>query len=279
MVKIVTWNLNGFRSVHNKGGLNRIVLEHEPEFLFFQEVKCAEQDAEKFGHSTDYYQLFESSTIPGRHGVACYIKTDYMDDVIENQYIWEGPEEEGDVHPIDPNVEGSREARIQVVACLLPTCTVVFINVYSVNSRRDLSRLSARKDFDDHLNLLVERMRLKYGMDAKIFVVGDLNVVAEPIDYHGVLLPRQSGMTDQERDSFKKLLSHNGLVDTFRHANPDVKAFSWWSYMANARAKDLGWRIDYILASENALAGIHSVSILEDYYESDHAPILLEIDL
>ena len=112
-----------------------------------------------------------------------------------------------------------------------------------------------------------------------IIICGDLNVAATPLD---LARPEANvnnpGFSPQEREKFSALLDA-GFVDSFRHLHPDEKKYSWWSYRANAREKNIGWRIDYFLTSDFAADAIKSVDILTDVYGSDHCPVSLEIDL
>lgn len=112
-----------------------------------------------------------------------------------------------------------------------------------------------------------------------IIICGDLNVAATPLD---LARPEANvnnpGYSPQEREKFSALLGA-GFVDSFRHLHPDEKKYSWWSYRANAREKNIGWRIDYFLTSDFAADSIKSADILTDVYGSDHCPVSLEIDL
>lgn len=112
-----------------------------------------------------------------------------------------------------------------------------------------------------------------------IIVCGDLNVAASDIDLKNPKANRNNaGFTDQEREAFQKLLG-SGFVDAYRYLYPDKVEYSWWSYMRNARANNAGWRIDYFLVSDWAADRIKECRIDTDIYGSDHAPVLLEIDI
>ena len=112
-----------------------------------------------------------------------------------------------------------------------------------------------------------------------IIICGDLNVAANEIDIKNPKANRNNaGFTDQEREKFQRLLDL-GFVDTFRYMHPDKVEYSWWSYMANARARNIGWRIDYFLISDWAKDCIKSAEIMTDIFGSDHAPVLLDIDI
>lgn len=112
-----------------------------------------------------------------------------------------------------------------------------------------------------------------------IIICGDLNVAATPLDIKN---PKSNvgnaGFTPEEREKFQALLQ-SGFVDTFRYMHPDKQEFSWWSYMRQARERNIGWRIDYFLLSEFAKESIRDAKILTDVYGSDHAPVLLEVDI
>lgn len=287
-MKIVSWNVNGFRSVERQGGFTRLIREHKPEVIMLQEVKCvADQASEITDGIVKYSRFFTGSVIKGRHGVAMYVREDYIDGPLGGLGNIAGIEPTNGVgdyltnHPIDPVIlgTGTRESRLQVVAIRPPTLGTLFlINSYSVNSRSDLSRLSARQDYDKKLDGVIKALKQNYP-DAYFILGGDLNVVAEPIDYHGTLIPHQSGMTIEEREGFRHLCGSNGLVDIFRYIHPDKQEFSWWSYMNDARTRNLGWRIDYFLLSDALKDKVNNIEVLSHYMESDHAPLLLEIDI
>lgn len=113
-----------------------------------------------------------------------------------------------------------------------------------------------------------------------IIFCGDLNVAANPIDIKNPKANQHNaGFTIQEREKFQKLLDEVGLVDTFRYLHPDKVEYSWWSYRFNARERNAGWRIDYFLVSEEIKDKVKVSKILTDVYGSDHAPVLVEIDI
>jgi len=148
------------------------------------------------------------------------------------------------------------------------------VNVYTPNSGSELKRLKYRQSWDeaflDYLKTLEEKK--------PIIVCGDLNVAHKDID---LARPKpnynkNAGYMQEEIDGMDKL-SAAGFVDTFRHVNSDEVKYSWWSYRAGARAKNVGWRIDYILTSANIAANIKSADILNEVLGSDHCPIMVEI--
>ena len=112
-----------------------------------------------------------------------------------------------------------------------------------------------------------------------IIICGDLNVAATPLDIKNPKANEgNAGYTPEEREKFQTLLQ-TGFVDTFRYLHPDKQEFSWWSYRANARARDIGWRLDYFLLSDFAKDKISDAKILKDIYGSDHCPVLLDMEV
>lgn len=151
-----------------------------------------------------------------------------------------------------------------------------FINVYTPNSQRELARLDYRMKWEDDFREFTGRLKSK----KPVIFCGDLNVAHKEIDIKNASSNRKNaGFTDQERDKFTKLLD-SGFTDTFRHFSPDVKgAYSWWSYMFNARQNNVGWRIDYFCTSGDIDSRLRGASIHSEIFGSDHCPVELIIDL
>ena len=150
------------------------------------------------------------------------------------------------------------------------------VTVYTPNSQRELTRLQYRLCWEEDFRMYLQQL------DAKkpVIVCGDMNVAHQEIDLKNPKTnTNNAGFTAQERAAMTKLLSC-GFVDTFRYLHPDVTgAYSWWSYMFSARAKNAGWRIDYFLVSERIKDRIRAAEIHSDVMGSDHCPVVLEIDL
>ena len=149
------------------------------------------------------------------------------------------------------------------------------VTVYTPNSKRDLSRLDYRsKEWDrDFLIYLKELEKIK-----PIIFCGDLNVAHKEIDLKNPKTnKRNAGFTDEERLGFDNYIN-SGFLDTFRMYNKEPNHYTWWSYMFNSRAKNVGWRIDYFCISEILKKKITKSIILPEIMGSDHAPILIEID-
>jgi exodeoxyribonuclease-3 len=149
------------------------------------------------------------------------------------------------------------------------------VNVYTPNSQRDLARINYRLDWEDRILLhLKELDKLK-----PVVLCGDLNVAHQEIDLRN---PKSnngnSGFTEEERGKMTSLLAE-GFVDSYRHFNPEQEgAYTWWSYMAKVREKNIGWRIDYFIVSERLRERLKNVDIHCNVMGSDHCPVILEMD-
>lgn len=151
------------------------------------------------------------------------------------------------------------------------------LHVYTPNSGEALARLDYRvKKWDVEFRKFIKKLNLK----KEVIVCGDLNCANEDIDIHSPKTNTKSaGFTIEERTSFKKLLSDTNLIDTFRYYNPDKILYSYWNYRTKAREKNKGWRIDYFLVSNKLIKQVKKTDILTDIIGSDHAPILLKINI
>lgn len=264
-MKLYSWNVNGIRAVLNKGMLQKFIAEHDPDVLCLQETK-----AERGQFEIDFPQYeehFFSAVKKGYSGTAIFTKTPairYIDgfpqDIIDEFSVT------GDTYG-DPNAEG------RVIAAEFDDYWVV--TCYTPNSKGDLSRLKLRYDSWDRACLAY----LKQLEQTKpVLYCGDMNVAHQEIDLAN---PKPNvgkhGFTNEERERFQDYLDA-GFVDTFRAAFPDkTEAYSWWTHWANARARNVGWRIDYWLASKGIAAKVKNPQIHADVMGSDHCPVSIEI--
>lgn len=149
-----------------------------------------------------------------------------------------------------------------------------FVNCYTPNSQRELTRLEFRMDWEDEFRKYLTELDKK----KPVIMCGDLNVAHEEIDLKNPKTNHNNaGFTDKERAKFTALMQ-SGFVDSFRYLYPDKRdCYSWWSYMANSRARNIGWRIDYFVVSERFKHRIEESSILPEVTGSDHCPVMLEI--
>jgi exodeoxyribonuclease III len=255
-MKIISWNVNGFRSVMRKGVLHELLEKELPDVLLLQEIKCPESDFASY-HLDGYNYYVNSGNIAGRHGTAILVKEEY----------------EPDVFAVDPPVDGTLEGRLQAMVLN----GILIVNTYSVNVREGLTRQDQRYSYDYAIKSLLANWYENGGKD--LIILGDLNVVSEAVDYHGSrIINSMAGMSDMERSAFHELLvGPYNLVDTFRHLNPETRKYSYWSNFGNARGGNKGWRLDYALASNSLLDSIESSDIMTEVKGSDHAPIIITL--
>lgn len=264
-MKLYSWNVNGIRAVLNKGALQAFIERHDPDILCLQETKAERGQVEL--DLPQYHEHFFSAVKKGYSGTAIFSKLPaltYIDgfpeDIIEKFGVT------GDVYG-DPNAEG------RVIAAEFDDFWVV--TVYTPNSKGDLSRLNLRYDSWDRAFLAyVQQLE-----QAKpVLFCGDLNVAHQEIDLAN---PKANvgkhGFTDEEREGFRRFLDA-GYVDTFRAVYPDkTAAYTWWTHWANARARNVGWRIDYWLASKEIAPRVKNPQIHPDVIGSDHCPVSIEV--
>ena len=248
-----------------KGALQKFITEHDPDILCLQETK-----AERGQFEIDfpqYHEHFFSAVKKGYSGTAIFSKMPAI------RYIDGFPEDivkqfgvTGDTYG-DPNAEG------RIIAAEFDDFWVV--TCYTPNSKGDLSRLSLRYDHWDraclaYLQQLEETKPVLY--------CGDMNVAHQEIDLAN---PKPNvgkrGFTNEERERFQDYLDA-GFVDTFRAEHPEkTEQYTWWTHWANARARNVGWRIDYWLASKAIAGKVKNPQIHPDVMGSDHCPVSIEI--
>ena len=251
-MKLISWNVNGLRAVLGKGFLDYVAQE-SPDILCLQETKLQPEQA--VFDLPGYHRFFNSADKKGYSGTAILAKREPLS-------VTYGMGSELHDH----------EGRL----ITLEYEDFYLVTVYTPNSQRELTRLQYRLCWEEDF-----RMYLKT-LDGRkpVIVCGDMNVAHKEIDLKNPKTNvNNAGFTPQERAAMTKLLD-SGFVDTFRHLHPDVTgAYSWWSYMFNARANNAGWRIDYFLVSERIKDRVTAARIDSDVMGSDHCPVVLEIDL
>lgn len=264
-MKLYSWNVNGIRAVLSKGLLQSFIQEHDPDILCLQETKAERGQVEL--DLPQYHEHFFSAVKKGYSGTAIFSKTPalryidgFSEDIIKKYGVT------GDTYG-DPNAEG------RVIAAEFQDFWVV--TVYTPNSKGDLSRLNLREQHWDPA-FLAYMQQLE--QTKPVLFCGDLNVAHQEIDLANPA-PNvgKHGFTDEERAGFQAFLNA-GFVDTFRAAYPDKKdAYTWWTHWANARSRNIGWRIDYWLASQTIAANVKNPQIHPDILGSDHCPVSIEI--
>jgi len=258
-IKILSWNINGIRAGIKKGFLESME-DINPDIICIQETKAHPEQVDKI-LDQHQYQYWNSAEKKGYSGTAIFSK-------IKPLQIIYGMDEY-----IDDN-EG-RLITLEFDKYYLST-------VYTPNSKRDLSRLDYRCNNWDIAFL--KYMESLEGNKPVIFC-GDLNVAHNEIDLTNPKtnrtrknFPGNAGFTDQERMRFNNIMDAN-FIDTFRLFNKDPEHYTWWSYMRQARDRNIGWRIDYFCTSKIFQSNLLSSIILPGVMGSDHAPILLEMNV
>lgn len=250
-MKLLSWNVNGLRSVLNKGFLSWIENE-DADIIALQETKISEGQVEL--DLDGYYQYYSYAEKKGYSGTAVFSK-------IKPISVKEG---------IGIS-EHDREGRVLT----LEFDSFFFVCAYVPNSQKELARLSYRREW----NKAFEEYIISLDRIKPVVFTGDLNVAHKEIDIRNPKSnERSAGFTIEEREDFSRLLSR-GFVDTYRYKNPDSVKYSWWSYMFKSRDRNVGWRIDYFVVSERITDKISNTDIENDVFGSDHCPVLLEIDL
>ena len=251
-MRFISWNVNGLRACMQKGFMD-FFTDVDADFFCLQETKLQAGQIEM--DLPDHKQFWNYAEKKGYSGTAIFAKSEPISTVLG-------------VGVPDLDTEG-RLITLEYPEFYLVTC-------YTPNAQRELARIDHRLKweaaFSDHLQSL----------DAKkpVIICGDLNVAHNEIDLKNPSSNRgNAGFSDEERGCFTELLSR-GFTDTFRYLNPDVTgAYTWWSYMFNARKNNSGWRIDYFLVSNRIADKIKAAPIYAEILGSDHCPVGLELDL
>ena len=251
-MKYISWNVNGLRACVGKGFMDYFTAM-DADFFCLQETKL--QGGQIDLPLDGYHQYWNYAEKKGYSGTAIFAKTP----ALSVAYGIGIPEHD---------TEG-RVITLEYEDFYLVTC-------YTPNAQRELTRLDYRMEWETAFLAYLK------GLDEKkpVILCGDLNVAHQPIDLKNPgANKRNAGFTDEERSAFTRLLE-NGFVDSFRYLYPDkTGAYSWWSYMFNARANNAGWRIDYFVVSSRLAEKIQEATIHPDVMGSDHCPVGLELDL
>ena len=251
-MKFISWNVNGLRACVTKG-FEDFFHATQADFFCLQETKLQAGQIEM--NLPGYEQFWNYAEKKGYSGTAIFAK----ETPLEVTY---------GVGVEELDTEG-RLITLEYPQFYLVTC-------YTPNAQQGLARIDHRLKWDEAFREYLCRLdQLK-----PVIVCGDLNVAHQEIDLKNPSSNRgNAGFSDEERDSFSKLLEA-GFTDTFRFRNPDVTGiYSWWSYRFNARKNNAGWRIDYFLVSDRLAEKITATPIYTDILGSDHCPVGLELNL
>jgi exodeoxyribonuclease-3 len=254
-MRLVSWNVNGIRAAIKKD-FAICLSDMDTDVICLQETKAQDDQVLEALSGIDGYHLYTNSAVKkGYSGTAILSKLEPLK------------------VRLDMNIEEhDQEGRITV----LEYDKFYLLTVYTPNSGSALKRLDYRQKWDaDFLAYMKKLEKIK-----PVVACGDFNVAHQEID---LARPKPNynktaGYTQTEIDGMDNMLSA-GYIDTFRHINPDEVKYSWWSYRAGARAKNIGWRLDYFLASSGLAGQITQADILNDVLGSDHCPVLLELNV
>ena len=250
-MKLISWNVNGFRSCLDKG-FGEFFTAADADIFCVQETKM--QQGQATFEPKGYFQYWNSAEKKGYSGVAVFSKKEPL-----SVAYGIGIEEH------------DREGR----AITLEFEDFYFLCVYTPNAQRELARLDYRMSWEDALRGYMTELDKK----KPVIYCGDLNVAHEEIDIKNPKTNHFSaGFSDEERQKFSELLEC-GFADTFRELYPDTVKYSWWSYMYHAREKNAGWRIDYFVVSRKLMPKVKDSFILNEIMGSDHCPVGIEIDI
>jgi exodeoxyribonuclease-3 len=253
-MRITTWNVNGIRAMLKKNAWDW-VKDFDPDVIGLQEIKAMPEQLTEEQHSnfSDRISIWNPAQRKGYSGTALFSKLNVLS---ENFLLG--------------------EERFDIEGRLIETKFKDFtlFNIYFPNGGRDLSRVSYKLDF---YALLLEKCDQMHAAGEKIIITGDFNTAHEEIDlFHPKPNRKNTGFLPEEREWVTKFVEH-GFVDAFRALHPDKVKYSWWSYRANARANNVGWRIDYFMVSEALMPKVKDVEYHNDVMGSDHCPVTIHL--
>lgn len=261
-MKIYSWNVNGIRAVHKKGLFLPFILKHQPDILCLQETK-AEQDQSPVD-LTEYEEYWSSAQKKGYSGTAIFTKIPPV------RAIYSLPLEIAKRFNLEDKYGSTlNEGRITT----LEFDEFYVTSVYTPNAKDDLTRLPVRQEWDKAFLAYMKQLK----KEKPVIFCGDLNVAHTELD---LARPKENkgkkGFTTEERSGIDAMLKAD-FIDSFRVRNQEGENYTWWSHFANARERNVGWRIDYIMLDEKLTPLLKKSSIHADVFGSDHCPVSVEI--
>lgn len=258
-IRLFSWNVNGLRAVLRKGALQTFLETEHPDILCLQEIKCKPEQLNLLEANAlkDYQIFWHPADRPGYSGTATLVRA--------------SKEPAPAKAPSTANELASSEGRVLA----LDFDNFYLVNVYTPNSKPDLSRLELRKtDWDPaFIDYLKELEKEK-----PVITCGDFNCAHEDID---LARPAQNhhsaGFTNEEREGVANLIAA-GFTDTFRAKHPKDQRYTWWSHWGEARKNNVGWRIDYFFISDSLVSHLQEAQIHEQITGSDHCPISITME-
>ena len=253
-MKILSYNVNGIRAALNKG-FAEWLSSADPDVVCLQETKALEDQVNTdLFEQMGYQHFWHSAQKKGYSGVAILTKINPLS--VQKGTGIEHMDFEGRVIRADYE-------NVSVISLYLPSGT-------------NLDRLEHKFKFMDDFQGYIDALKKNH---SRLVICGDYNICHRAIDIHDPVRNKNvSGFLPEERQWIDTFMN-NGFVDSFRHLNPEPHQYSWWSYRANARNNNKGWRIDYNMVSENLKKNIKSAYLLPDAKHSDHCPVGVELEL
>ncbi|MBQ9070626.1 MAG: exodeoxyribonuclease III [Clostridia bacterium] len=249
-MKLVSWNVNGFRAVLTKG-FEEIFNSLDADIFALQETKMQEGQA---NFAPDGYNVYMSyAEKKGYSGTAVFAKQKPLS--------------------VSYGIDGKHTDEGRVIT--LEYDNFYFVTAYVPNAQDELRRIAYRMEFEDDMREYLIRL----GKTKSVIYTGDLNVAKEEIDIKNPKANAgKAGFSDEERGKMRELLA-SGFSDTFRTLYPDTVKYSWWSYRFHARENNAGWRLDYFIVSNSLMPRVVDSKIHNDIMGSDHCPVELDIDI
>ena len=253
-MKIYCWNVNGIRAASQKGYLEWFQ-KTDPDIVCLQETKAHKEQLEEHIADPDgYHAYWLSAEKKGYSGTATFSKKEPQ----QVRYELGIDKFDGEGRVLETEFED-----------------FILINIYFPNGKRDHSRVKYKLEFCD---AVLDRCELLKKEGKNLIICGDYNTAHKEIDLKNWKSNQKTtGFLPEERAWIDKFIDH-GYVDTLRHLNKEPDLYTWWSYMGNARQKNVGWRIDYFFVNESFLPRLKKAFILPEIMGSDHCPIGIEID-
>ena len=283
-MKLISFNVNGIRAITNKkkngekidmvdddtririNVLSALLIEHDPDIICFQEIK-AQHERDLWYLSRAFPNLYYSfsKSKKGYSGVA--LATRVAPEWVEYGFSKYDETIIGEYNMYDWILEG------RIITAKFNTFIVV--TVYTPNAQPNLTRIEERLQWEKILRNYLKELEKEYQIP--VLLCGDLNCAHQEIDIHNPKGKNKTpGYSPQERKEFQTMLD-TGFVDSFRHLHPEERKYSYWSNFANSRARNVGWRLDYVLVSQTAVDRIQAADCLNDYHGSDHCPVMIEM--
>ena len=277
-MKLYSWNINGLRAVLRKGALQDFLKTEQPDILCLQEIKAKPEQVDL--DLSDYSIYWNPAERPGYSGTATLVKkrkttssaVDRSSRLLNSSF----GECQQDTKPDNDNSSLFSSVLQEGRVLTLEFPDFYLVNVYTPNAKPDLARLDLRENcWDPEFRHYLKKLE----QTKPVVTCGDFNAAHQEIDLaRPANNHNHAGFTDQERQGVTNLLN-DGFVDTFRQLHPDTGRYSWWSFRGNARANNVGWRIDYFFISKSLLPKLHDAEIYEHITGSDHCPISITLDL